>query len=202
MTKKGWEKVVTSVSKSPGRPRSEEAHRRILKATYELVSEIGFNQLTMEAIAVRAKVGKPTIYRRWSSKAHLVGEAFFSPPNQEWSYSDTDSAKKNLRWQMYHVVNLMSTPHGQIIAALIGGGQADPELINAFRENWLTPTQQFTAAIIKKGIKLGEFPNHVNLQTTIDVIYGGVFFRLMIKHAPLTHGFVDELIDLVLKADN
>ena len=67
----------------PGRPRSQEAHRAILKATLELLGEQGFRGLTMERVAERAGVGKTTIYRRWPSQTELVAEAIgqIRPPS-------------------------------------------------------------------------------------------------------------------------
>jgi AcrR family transcriptional regulator len=55
------------------------------------MSEVGFSELTIEAIAARAEVGKPTIYRRWSSKAHLVMEAFLAATNPELTFPNTGS---------------------------------------------------------------------------------------------------------------
>jgi AcrR family transcriptional regulator len=52
-----------------GRPRDPSAHGRLLDATRTLLRDVGYQQLTMEAVALRAGVGKPTLYRRWHSKA-------------------------------------------------------------------------------------------------------------------------------------
>ena len=59
----------------PGRPRSERSHLAIVRATLELLTEVGYQRLTMEQVQRRAGVGKATIYRRWDSKAELVKDA-------------------------------------------------------------------------------------------------------------------------------
>src|SRR3972149_4685786 len=70
----------TENGQAAGRPRSEEAHQAILDATLALLAEVGFSALTVEGVAQRAGVGKATIYRRWTSKLPLVGEAFGELP--------------------------------------------------------------------------------------------------------------------------
>jgi AcrR family transcriptional regulator len=61
--------------KQPGRPRSIQSHQAMLQATLELLAEVGFEGMSIEAIAARAEIGKTTIYRRYASKeerAHLT----------------------------------------------------------------------------------------------------------------------------------
>jgi AcrR family transcriptional regulator len=187
-----------SVARSPGRPRSDEAHQRILEAAYELMNQTGFNDLTIEAIAARAEVGKPTIYRRWSSKAHLVMEAFLAATNPELTFPDSGSVKEDIRLQMQQLVKVLLSPPGQIIAILIGGGQTDPELIEAFRENWLMPRRKVASEIFNKGVERGELRSDVDVEVAIDALYSPLFYRLLLRHAPLTENFVNELADVVM----
>jgi AcrR family transcriptional regulator len=192
-------KGSNAAARSPGRPRSDEAHQRILGAAYELVNEVGFNDLTIEAIATRAEVGKPTIYRRWSSKAHLVMDAFLALINPELTFPNSGSVKEDIRLQMQQLVKVMISPRGQIIAMLIGGGQTDAELIAAFRENWLMPRRQAASEVFKKGMEQGKLRSDVDMEVAIDALYSPLFYRLLLKHAPLTQDFVDELVDVVMK---
>jgi AcrR family transcriptional regulator len=67
---------MTAVGRRPpGRPRSERSHLAIVKATLELLVEVGYARITMEEVQRRAGVGKATIYRRWASKEELVKDA-------------------------------------------------------------------------------------------------------------------------------
>ncbi|KAM3099487.1 TetR/AcrR family transcriptional regulator [Phormidesmis sp. 146-12] len=188
-----------SVARSPGRPRSDEAHQRILEAAYELMNQTGFNDLTIEAIAARAEVGKPTIYRRWSSKAHLVMDAFLAAINPELTFPDSGSVKEDIRLQMQQLVKVLLSPPGQIIAMLIGGGQTDTELMEAFRENWLMPRRKVASEVFNKGVERGELRSDVDVEVAIDSLYSPLFYRLLLRHAPLTQDFVDELVDVVMK---
>jgi AcrR family transcriptional regulator len=185
-------------SRGRGRPRSDEAHQNILHAAYELLMEVGYAQLTIEGVAARALVGKPTIYRRWSSKARLVMDAFLAVVNPELSFPATGSVKEDISQQMHKLVKIMNTPRGQVIATLIGGGQADPEVIEAFRLNWLSPRRLDCSEVIKKGIERGELRPDLNIEAVIDALYSPLFYRLLLKHAPLTEDFVDELVNIIM----
>src|SRR5687768_17729242 len=69
------ERERIETGRGPGRPRSEEAHGAILDAAVDLVREVGYDAVAMEAIAARAGVGKATVYRRWSGKETLIADA-------------------------------------------------------------------------------------------------------------------------------
>ena len=192
-------KKSKTVAKSRrGRPRSPETRAKILKATYEILNEVGFMDLTIEGVAKRAEVGKPTIYRRWKTKAALAMDAFLEAVNPELAFPDTGSAKEDFREQMQKIVRLMNSPRGEVLASVIGCGQADEELIAAFRENWLIPRRKDAKQIFQRGVERGELRADVNAEVAIDALYSPLFYRLLLRHQPLTKGFVNELIELVM----
>ena len=181
-----------------GRPRSSEAQLKILKATYELVKKIGFSDLTMEAIAIRAGVGKPTVYRRWPNKARVVLDAFLAMKHDEIAFRSSGSVRKDFRQQMHRLVKLMNSPHGKIIATIIAGAQSDAELLAAYRESWMKPRRAGAKRAFQRGIAAGEFRRDINIDLAIDALYSPLFYRLMLKHAPLTPQFVDDLLKLLM----
>ena len=185
--------------KKRGRPRCESIQQKILQTTYEMLNEVGFNELTIEGIAARAEVGKPTIYLRWSNKASLVMDAFLAATTAELAFPDTGSVIEDVRLQMQQLVKLMNSPKGQIIATIIGGGQTDPELIEAFRCNWLLARRTEAKKAIERGIDRGELPVGLNLELAIDLLYSPLFYRLLLRHQALSDNFVDELIGMAMK---
>lgn len=193
------EKAKTPVKQGRGRPRSEETDNKILRAAYEMLIEVGFMDLTIEGVAARARVGKPTIYRRWSSKAQLAMDAFLSKVNPEVAFPDTGSVKEDFREQMYKIVKLMNSSRGEILATVIGCGQMDNELIEAFRENWLLPRRDDAKRIFQRGVEQGELRNDVDAEVAIDALYSPLFYRLLLKHLPLSGDFVDRLVDVVIE---
>ena len=72
-------------------------------------------------------------------------------------------------------------------------------LIEAFPENWLMPRRKAASEVFKKGVELGELRSDVDVEVAIDALYSPLFYRLLLKHSPLTQDFVDELVDVVMK---
>src|SRR5580698_2320071 len=87
---------ATSVPAQQGRPRSERSHRAILDAASKLLEERGFADLTIDEVAQRAGVSKPTIYRRWPTKGTLVFEAFSGDFLARQPLPDTGSLRGDL----------------------------------------------------------------------------------------------------------
>ena len=192
-------KTKSTAKSGRGRPRSPETRAKILKAAYEILNEVGFMDLTIEGVAARAEVGKPTIYRRWKTKAALAMDAFLEFVTPEIAFSDTGSASEDFREQMQKIVKLMNSPRGEVLASVIGCGQADEELIGAFRENWLTPRRKDAIAIFQRGVERGELREGIDAEVVIDALYSPLFYRLLLRHQPLTKKLVNELVDLVMK---
>lgn len=192
-------KATTPAGSGRGRPRSPETREKILKAAYELLDEVGFMNLTIEGVAARASVGKPTIYRRWKSKAALAMDAFLAAVNPELAFPDTGTVKEDFRLQMQKLVRVMNSPRGEVLATVIGSGQVDSELIASYRENWLNPRREDAKRILQRGIDREELRANIDAEVAIDALYSPLFYRLLLKHAPLTEPFVDELVDLVMQ---
>ena len=191
-------KAKTVAKYGRGRPRSPETREKILKAAYEMLNEVGFMDLTIEGVAAKAEVGKPTIYRRWKTKAALVMDAFLEAVNPEIAFPDTGIAKEDFREQMQKIVKLMNSPRGEVLANVIGCGQADEELIKAFRDNWLTPRREDAKRIFQRGVERGELGKDIDVEVAIDALYSPLFYRLLLKHQPLNQNFVDRLVDAVM----
>lgn len=188
--------------KPAGRKRCPIAHQNILEAASKLLNEVGFSNLTIEGIALRAGVGKTTIYRRWPNKASIVMDAFLAETAPQFPYPNTESAITDIRQQMKLVVKVLNSPHGNTISTLIGGSQTDKELAEAFRTRFLTPRRTESKAIVRKGIEQNEIPSNIDADMLLDTLYSPLYFRLLIKHAPLTESFVDQVVDLVVNGLN
>jgi AcrR family transcriptional regulator len=187
-----------AVSRAPGRPRSEEARKAILQSTLELLKESGFNDLSIESIAAHAEVGKATVYRWWPNKAALVIDAFVSAVGQDLRYPATGPALQAFRGQMERWIPVFNSPLGKVIAAVIGAGQSDPEIIEAFRVHWVEPRRREARDLIAQSVKAGELRDDIDADTILDLLYGPLYLRLMIRNGPLTHELIDEIFSVVL----
>jgi AcrR family transcriptional regulator len=184
--------------RSPGRPRSEESRVSILRSTLKLLQETGFPQLSIEAIAADAEVSKATVYRWWPTKAVLVADAFSASADEELRFPNTGSVRGDMSLQMRQVVRVFRSPRGKVVAALLAGGQSDPELIAAFRDRFLWPRRRQAYQTLQRGIDRGELPQNLDLDLTLDALYGPIYMRFLIRHSELEERFADELCELVL----
>lgn len=182
----------------PGRPRSEQARKAILRTTLQILAENGFSDLTIENVADHAGVGKTTVYRWWPNKGALIADAFASSTTRKLSFPDTGSVVTDMSQQMRQLIKVFRGPRGRIVSAMIAAGQADRELIAAFRERFLMPRRQEAYTTLRRGVRRGELPEDMDPDLVLDSLYGPIYMRFLIRHDGLTPDFVDHLCALVL----
>ena len=189
---------IHSEKKRAGRPRSDQTRLAILTAAMQMVEEGGFSKLTIEGVAAKAKAGKATIYRWWPNKAALVMEACLHEVQAQVPFPDTGNAREDFRRHMQLTVQMVSTSKGKLMTMLIGCGQEDPELVEAFRTNYMAARRAEATQVLLRGMRRGELRSDVYPDVALDALYGPIFFRLMVAHAPLTPDFVDAVCDAVM----
>jgi AcrR family transcriptional regulator len=196
-----------------GRPRSLEARRAILKATHELLAEGGLSSVTIEGIAARAGVGKPTIYRTWPN-AHAVAMAALmesddpgesaaagkrTPEPAPKPNERSSSALAALRTQLHEVARVFSAPLGRSVTLMIAASEQDTELSKAFRNHFILARRNEGRAFLATAMSNGEIRKDLDIDVALDLIYAPVFYRLLIGHAPLTSRFIDDVLNLALQ---
>jgi AcrR family transcriptional regulator len=182
-------------ARPPGRPRSERARRAILQAANELLEGEGFAAVTVEAIAERAGVSKATVYRWWPNKAAVVMDGFLSTVSSEVPFPHTGHAREDIRLHMRRLTEAFGGKIGRTVAALIAEGQTDPELAEALRSRWLSVRRAEAWEILELGIERGELREDLDLEVAVDVLYGPIYYRMLVGHAPLDDDFADALAD-------
>jgi AcrR family transcriptional regulator len=185
--------------RSPGRPRSEQARLAILRSALKLLGENGFSDLTIEAVAEHAGVGKATVYRWWPNKAALIADAFASSTTRKLHFPDTGSVRTDMSQQMRQVIKVFRSRRGRILAAILAAGQSDRGVITAFRERFMMPRRREAYATLRRGIARGELRRNVDMDLLLDSLYGPIYMRFLIRHDKLTPDFVDRLCELVLR---
>jgi AcrR family transcriptional regulator len=183
--------------RAPGRPRSEQARLAILRSTLKLLGENGFSDLTIEAVAAHASVGKATVYRWWPNKAALIADAFASSTTRKLHFPDTGSVRADMSQQMRQVIKIFRSRRGRILSAILAAGQSDRDVIAAFRERFMKPRRQDAYATLRRGIARGELGKDVDLDLLLDSLYGPIYMRFLIRHDNLTPNFVDGVCELV-----
>lgn len=187
------------MDKKLGRPRSEETKKAILTAAYELLSENGFDAVTIEGIAERAGVSKATIYKWWPGKAAVVLDGYFAATKLLLPVPDTGSVKEDLFLQANNLSAFITGPKGKMITELIGAGQINPAIANEYRSRFFQPRRQISRDILERGIARGELRKDLDVERSIDLIFAPLFYRLLITGDTLDSLFITGLLEDVLE---
>jgi AcrR family transcriptional regulator len=184
--------------RGPGRPRDAGAEPLILEATLELMREVGFGRLTVDAVAARAGVGKATIYRRWPSKSELV-LASARCLVSDIEVPDTGSVRSDLQRHVRDIVTHMkSSPMGRIMPALAAEARENPELDALLRE-FASDKRRLVRQVLQRGRERGEIRSDVDLEVLIDLLAGPIFYRCVVFGAPPSVAHMSKVVDLVLE---
>ena len=181
----------------PLRPRSERALNAILSSTYQLLQEEGLSSVTVEAVAQRAGVGKPTIYRYWNNAQELAMAAIMANPLPVAAAQTDQPALQRLQDQLAEVIVRFATHTGRQSALLMAGADPDSELSKAFRNQVILTSRECGRALLAEAVDNGELYSELPVETVLDMIYGPLFYRLLVGHARMDRALADEIMSVV-----
>lgn len=183
--------------KTRGRQRSVTSEAAILSATMELLEQMPLREITIEAIAAKARVGKATIYKWWPNKAHLALDAYLKHMKSNVAVPNTGSARRDFTIQMQAVMRFYTSSVGHIFRQFLAEGQSDREFAALFLERFLRPRRHEVTIIWERGVERGEINGDLDLELVLDLIYGPMIFRLIAGQAPLNSGASKAIVDAV-----
>jgi len=189
----------TCEKRGPGRPRDEEARRRILESAARLLEEVGFAGVTVEAIAEDSGASKATVYRWWPNKAAVLIEAFRETVARELPFPDTGSLSDDVRLQLHNFANMLNGRRGRAFAAFLAGAQTDAEVAQAFRDMWIAPRRAEAKQALERHCETGELPSNVNLDLAVELLYAPLYYKLLTGFGAITPEYVDELAETALR---
>ncbi len=191
-----------AVRRGPGRPRSLACQAAVLRATSELLGEVRYADLTMESVAKRAGVAKQTLYRWWPSRARLVMEAYREKVTREIRIFDTGDLDGDLERIVVETARALGgngpAGLGSVFAGLIADAQGDADLLDEFRSSYLTIRRARIAALLEGAMTRGDLPAHTDVETALDLLYGPIWLRLLVRHSPLDAKFAKVIVRTVL----
>jgi AcrR family transcriptional regulator len=162
-----------------GRPRSERADRAILEAALELLSEQGYARMSMDAVAARAGVTKPTVYLRYKSKGDLATAALAAhapgdPP------AETGDLRADL---IAHLRHLRRGIERSVGLAMVGNVLAEerhtPELLASFRERVLEPRRNQLRGVLERARDRGEVSPGADLDAALHMLTGAYYAQYL-----------------------
>jgi len=188
-------------SKPRGRPRDPRTDEAILDAALHLVAEVGFDRMTIEALATRAGVGKPTIYLRWpGGKAEVVASAIMARRDALDGTADLDTG--SLRGDLCALVRYFVervTRDAPLTAGLTCQLRESPELASVFRDHAVEQERERTRALLRRAAARGEVADAAAVTPLFpDVAPSLIYTRVLLAGEPVDAAFVDSLVDDVL----
>jgi len=190
-----------SPARRKGRPPRQTAasHAAIVDAVYALLQEKSVRDLTIEEVAKRAKVGKPTIYKWWSTKATLVLAMVCERMAPNLEMPTVLTAVESLRFRVRRLIDAFNGPFGKIVAGLIAEGQSEPAILQEFFDRWVSPRRNATIADLQRAKNAGELRSETEPELLNDAIFGAIYYRLLLRSGPLTRRFGEELVEQVIR---
>lgn len=173
-------------SKKPGRPRSKKSHEAILIATREILFDSGVHALSIEGVAAKARVGKTTIYRHWSSKEELMSEAI-GAISDEIEIPDTGNVLSDLTMVLKGMADVADQASGSSVQAMrkvLAGLMGSPALMDVYKAQFVNPRRNVLTQIIKKGVTRGEIRQDIDIDNLINIVGGSYFYTILMNETP------------------
>lgn len=184
-----------------GRPRDPATDRAILDAALALFLEKGVEGTSIQAIAVRAGVGKPTVYRRGSSKEELIAQAIEHGrgDHPERSVDDTVSVAEAIEHSLPASAALIAEPGFRaLLARMLGTTHTHPRIMEASWEHYILPRRRAAALLLERAVQEGSVDADADFDALIDMMVGAVVYRVL-QPEPLDRGRAERYLRSVYR---
>ncbi|WP_264077826.1 TetR/AcrR family transcriptional regulator [Mycolicibacterium houstonense] len=175
-----------------GRPRDAGADRAILQAALDVFIERGVEGSSIEQIAKRAGVGKPTIYRRWSSKEDLIAAAMETLIAEDAGWAspeqvDVESPYELVEAAIESAAAAATTPHYRaLVARVFGSAVSHPELMAVYWDRYILPRRRLAARLLERAREHGTVADDADFDVAIDMMVGAITYRVLQPNPPDT----------------
>ncbi len=170
-----------------------------MDAVYALLREKSVRDLTMEEVARRAGVGKPTLYKWWPTKAALVMAMFHERIAGQPEAEGDATGERAIRVRVLRLIGAFNGLFGKVMADLIAEGQSEPIILRDLYERHVGRRRAAAIAEIERGKAAGELRPDTDPELLIDALFGAIYYRLLLRSAPLTEQYGERLVDQVFR---
>ena len=180
------------------RPRVEgEREQEILDAALDVLAEVGYDRLTMDAVAARAKASKATLYRRWHGKADLVIDALLAE-KEPFSAPDTGTLRGDLLATFCDSRGLRDEHSMRGLGSVLTALQTDPTFAATFREKHITPKRAGVVILFARAEERGELAPGVDPTLLGPALVGILLHRAFVLGDPITPDLVERVVDQII----
>ena len=180
------------------RPRvAGEREQEILTATLEVLADVGYDRLTMDAVAARAKASKATLYRRWSGKVSLVIDALKATKGPT-SVPDTGNLRDDLQAIFCGTGGLVDAETVSLFAAILTALGRDEEFAEAFRSEVIGPKIAASRTVWQRAQARGELRDDVDIDLLEPACAGIVLHRVFLMGEAPDQDLVARVIDQII----
>jgi AcrR family transcriptional regulator len=184
-----------------GRPLDVTRDADILDAALDVLAEEGFDGMTIDMVAARAKAGKATLYRRWPSKTELVIDAVACMKNNDIAFSELPDTG-TLRGDLVAMIKEPTIRDGakkmRVMAGLISLIARNPELAETARAAVIAPRAAINQQFLQRAIDRGEITADIDIALVANISPSMVTYRTMMLGKPVNRDFLVSIIDRVI----
>ncbi len=176
--------------------RAARVRAAVLRATNELLAQVGYDALTYEEVASRADVHRTTVYRRWPTKPELVADAVGLHAEEQIQIPDSGSLPADLHALATAVAaNLDSAGGARRSRSLVAAAATSEPLATALYA-FMTRRVELADAIVERAAQRGEIPDHVDPRVVVEAVVGPIWFRVLLSGEPVNDDFVRAVANL------
>jgi AcrR family transcriptional regulator len=189
--------VPVAPERAAGRPRNPKLDRAILDAALQLLAEEGYEHMSIESVAQRAGVGKPTIYRRWPSKQAMVIEAL-SHLTEPTNSPAGSTARERLTSLVEHMWSSAARAHSDrttVLSHLVGEIHRSPELRDAVRTTFVATRRRQVVALLEDGVAAGEIDPNLDVDVAADLVLSPLFARKIVTGGKISAAVGRQIVD-------
>jgi len=189
---------MTPEAAAAARPRIEgDREQQILDAALEVLADVGYDRLTMDAVAHRAKASKATLYRRWNSKATLVVEALARTKGLP-IVPDTGDLRSDLLAAFCGMGGLTDHDTTATLGAVITAVGTDREFAAEFREQVVAPKARVGRTIFERALARGDLRPDIDLDIVAPALSGIVLHRVFVLGERPDMALIERAIDQII----
>jgi AcrR family transcriptional regulator len=184
-----------------GRPPRSETQTAIIDAARELLADHDVHGLTVEGVAARAGVAKTTIYRRYRSKDELALAVLIDMVEHVAAVPDVDDTRQELTAFVDRAVRVLgATLMGRVMQGLVSDLATVPSLAQAFRDRVVAARVTEVKRLVDRGIARGDLRADTDYELANELLFGPVYYRLLLSGGALEDGLAERIVDAVLRA--